>query len=32
MGDFFDNNKSLTQTVILLEVGGGSAGIDMIGL
>jgi hypothetical protein len=31
-GPSYDNNKAPTSPSILLEVGGGSAGIDLIGI
>jgi predicted glycosyltransferase len=32
MGPSFDDSNELSSDVILLEVGGGSAGVDLIGL
>ena len=32
MGPSFDNKEPLTSNILLLEVGGGSSGMDLIGL
>jgi hypothetical protein len=32
MGPSFEDKQALTQEVVLIEVGGGSAGMDLFGL